>query len=358
MNTVGQGEPDRLEVVYYSQPVPRNLAVLTALGLVFDRVHFPGVYMPPTTLDEKPVIAEIQRIVGLGRQDPNTRQMLQCMDFATVRKHIPDFCVFSGEPGGVERFEPGVHEVVDELENMVFGPRPEGEIAIHTGPWVKGLPGPHDVLEFQVSAPDSITYPANALLFAARSGLPLINDVSGMPVPGFPEVDPKANARLLATILTMESVNLVLPKIAPLEPAALGDFREQLAPHLKPFRVAMLKLAKDLNAAIEAGASLTEVQKQAKFLVETEVYPKLAELDAAIKDPAKHWYRRMIDIAKAVPELAANFLTMPRSLAIAKFLGNAASVLGDTRDSQLSREQQTTRSGLYYLLKLRKAGKD
>jgi len=134
MHTVEQGDPDRLEVVYYSQPVPRNLAVLTVLGLVFDRVHFPGVYMPPTTLDEKPVIAEIQRIVALGHQDPNTRQMLQCMDFATVRKHIPDLCVFSGKPGGVEQFEPGVHEVVDELENMVFGPWPEGEIAIHTGP--------------------------------------------------------------------------------------------------------------------------------------------------------------------------------------------------------------------------------
>jgi hypothetical protein len=101
-------------------------------------------------------------------------------------------------------------------------PRPEGEIPERTDPWIKGLPGSGDQKEFQVSAPDSITYPANALVFAARHGLPLVNDVEGLPVPGVPG-DSKSNAKLLATILTMESVNLILPRLKPLEPAALRD---------------------------------------------------------------------------------------------------------------------------------------
>jgi hypothetical protein len=113
----------------------------------------------------------------------------------------------------METFEPGVHEVVDQLELMVFGPRPEGEIPARTGPWIKGFPGAGDQREFQISAPDSITYPANALVFAARNGLPLVNDVEGLPVPGIPG-DAKSNAKVLATILTMESVRLVLPKLA------------------------------------------------------------------------------------------------------------------------------------------------
>jgi hypothetical protein len=45
----------------------------------------------------------------------------------------------------------------------------------------------------------------------------------------------------------------------------------------------MLRLAKELNASIEAGTALAEVQKQAKFLVQTDVYPKLAELEAVPK---------------------------------------------------------------------------
>ena len=84
--------------------------------------------------------------------------------------------------------------------------------------------------------------------------------------------------------------------------------------------LAMLRLAKELNAAIQAGAPLAEIQKEAKFLVQTDVYPRLAELDAVIKNPARHWYRRVVDLARAAPELAANFATMPVHIALAKCL--------------------------------------
>jgi hypothetical protein len=45
-------------------------------------------------------------------------------------------------------------------------------------------------------------------------------------------------------------------------------------------------------------------------------------------------YRKAVDIAKAVPELALNFSTMPAHLAIAKFMAKAAGVLADIRDSK------------------------
>jgi len=354
MNAPEPDKPDLLEAVYYSQPVPRR-GVLSTLGLVFDKIYFPGVYMPPSGFDEKALIAEIQRISALNL--PHYNHLLECMGFALQHEHVSDLCIFPGKPGGFEIFEPGVYEVVDQLELMVFGPRPQGFIPDRSGPWIKGLRGSPDQQEFQISTPDSITYPANALLFAARNGLPLINDVEDLPVPGLPG-DAKSNAKLLATILTMESIRLVLPRLAPLEPKALRDFREELAPHLKPFRVAMLRLAKDLNGSIEAGATLVDVQKQAKFLVQTDVYPRLAELEAIVKNPTKHWSRRAVDIAKAVPELALNFSTMPAKLAIAKFLATAAGVLADMRDSEISTQDQLTRSGLYYLLKLRDAGRE
>jgi hypothetical protein len=346
--------PDYFEAVYYSNAVPRTLEALTTLGLVFDRIYFPAVYMPPSGFDEKAVAAEIERILKLHRRDPSDTQMLQCMAFAIHHKHLVDFCAFPGEPGGMEGFEPGAHEVVDKLEEMVFGARPEGQIPIHTGPWVKGLSG-DDPARYQVSAPDTITYPANALLFANRKQLPLINDVPGLPVPGIPG-DVKGNAKLLATILALESVALVLPKVKPLTPEALKDFREELSPYARPFRLAMLRLTKQLNAGIEHGATLPEVQKHAKFLVETEVFPNLAELEAVIQNPTKHWYRRAADLAKDAPEIAASFFTMPLHLAVAKLLAKLAGTLGDIRDDQVSKENLVTKSGLYYLLKLKGRG--
>ena len=251
----------------------------------------------------------------------------------------------------MERLEPGAHQVVDTLEEMVFGLRPEGIIPTYTSPWVKGLPG-DDEAKCLIIAPDTITYPANALLFAMRKQLPLINDVPWMPIPGIPG-EAKGNAKLLATILAMESVALVLPKIKPLTPEALKDFREELSPHVRPFRLAMLRLTKELNAAIEHGATFPEVQKQAKFLIHTDVFPKLADLDAVIQNPKKHWYRKAVDLAKEAPELAANFAKYRTPVALAKLLARFAETLRDVRDEQLSTEDQIARSGLYYLLKVK-----
>src|SRR5206468_507580 len=80
MNSPALDQPDILEAVYYSHAVPRNPEVLTNLGLIFDRVYFPGVYMPPPGFDRKALENEIQRIIAYlqGRLDPNTRQLLDC----------------------------------------------------------------------------------------------------------------------------------------------------------------------------------------------------------------------------------------------------------------------------------------
>jgi hypothetical protein len=146
---------------------------------------------------------------------------------------------------------------------------------------------------------------------------------------------------------------MVLPKIKPLPPEALKDFRGETAAYVTPFRLAMLRMAKTLNAAITSDMTLAEVQKEAKFLLETTVYPELKELEGAMNDPGKPWYRRAVDLARKAPELAANFITLPKNLAVAKLLGETAKVFADLRDEQLDREQRLNRGGLHYLLKLK-----
>jgi hypothetical protein len=141
VNAPEPNNPDFFEAVYYSNAVPRSLEALTMLALVFDRIYFPAVYMP-SGFDENGVVAEIERISKLSLRDPNTIQLLQCLGFALHYKHLADFCVFSADSRRLmERLEPGAYKVVDALEEMVFGPRPEGNIPIHSWTVGKGAPG-------------------------------------------------------------------------------------------------------------------------------------------------------------------------------------------------------------------------
>jgi hypothetical protein len=49
----GIDETLKLEAIYLTAPIPRNAAVLTVLGAVFDTVYFPGVHMPKSGYDPK-----------------------------------------------------------------------------------------------------------------------------------------------------------------------------------------------------------------------------------------------------------------------------------------------------------------
>lgn len=342
---------ETLEAVYYAAQVPTSLESLTLLGFLFDRVHFPGVYLPPPgSLDLPELEKEIQRILRLGFNDIETVQLMNCMAFAGKIDYVNDFCVFNGSPDSptVDALTP---QVQDALHQMIFGPHPENFIPTQEVDYSKELPGGNRRTA-QVAFPGWLQYPANALIYATKTKLPLINDDPNLPVPGIPG-NPKNNAKLLATILTIESVKLVLPKIRPLTPEELRDFRSETADLVKPFRLAMLRMAKDLNAAISSEMTLEEVQNHARFLIETSVYPELIELEKVVHDPAKPWYRRAVDLAKSAPEIITSFSALPTNMALAMLLGRIAGVLADLRDEQRDKEHKLSRTGLHFLLKLK-----
>ena len=67
----GIDETLRLEAVYLSTPIPRNLAVLTAMGAIFDKVYFPGVYLPKEGFDVGELDKEIARLKALPQDYHN-----------------------------------------------------------------------------------------------------------------------------------------------------------------------------------------------------------------------------------------------------------------------------------------------
>ncbi len=68
---------EKLEAVFYTSPIPHNLGILTFLGLVFDRVHFPNVCLPVDGFDPDEVVQEIERIEKLDLHDYDT-WLLNC----------------------------------------------------------------------------------------------------------------------------------------------------------------------------------------------------------------------------------------------------------------------------------------
>jgi hypothetical protein len=72
----------------------------------------------------------------------------------------------------------------------------------------------------------------------------------------------------------------------------VAELRAETHDDVRPFRRAMLRLSKELDAAIRANTSTAEIQKAARFLVETTVMPELQELREELEAPQRAWYRR------------------------------------------------------------------
>ena len=340
---------DNFNAVYYSQPFPSS-KTLTILSLIFDKIYFPGVYIPNSGIDKIETKKEIKRIISLGENNIETYQLISCMKLALYQKYLKDICVFTGKYGYMGILEDGAEEMTMRLEELIFDPPPPNFTPTPPMGFAKGLPGDK---ESAISGPSWISYPANAFIYSIKNGLPLINDNPTLLVPALGNFDAKNNAKLLSMILTIESIHMVLPNLKLLSPQEIMEFREQTKDYVKPFRLAMLKLSKDLNVAIKSDTNMKEVQKEAQFLVETTVYPELEELKEIIHDSSKPWYRRVVDLGQSTPELFSNFISMPTNLAIATLLAKISSTLADLRDEQLDKEHQMKRGGFYYLLKIK-----
>src|SRR5258708_35541292 len=94
---------ETLEAFYYPSQVPSSPESLTLLGFLFDRVHFPAVYLPPAgSLDLKELDKEIRRIAAFKFNDLESIQLRNYMVFAGRREYISDFCVFGPDPNGLQ----------------------------------------------------------------------------------------------------------------------------------------------------------------------------------------------------------------------------------------------------------------
>jgi hypothetical protein len=336
-----------LDVVYYPMQVPGSHAALTVLALAFDRIHFPGVYLPKVGFDEDATRAELQRLMKIGARRQEHLELMNIMAFALERRYVDDFCVFADSPdvriGSQER----VHEIATAIEEAIYGPPREGFIPAWAGGFLKKLPDG----EF-VSAPGWLPYPAHALLYAAEHKLPLVNDDPDMPVPAASSASVRNDAQALSAILTLQCVQMALPTIPVLAPRDLAEFRSDTRALVDPFRLAILELTPQLNAALASTSDPKEIQKAAEFVAESTVKPKVLELRESLARVSGPWYKRAIDLMRITPELLALTFALPKGAGIPAALARVFLELAGQEASALARHDNLTRSGMYYLLRI------
>jgi hypothetical protein len=337
-----------LDTVYYTGPMPQNLAVLTILGAVFDRVYFPGVYMPSAGFDQAELDKEIARIESLDIPRRPGDITLPMLKFIRHARTLDGFLCFTGDREKIFKDDRVPLQMVRGMYEAIHGPIPDGWEPDFPTNFTKGMPGSDECIIY----PGTYHYLVGSVLESARTGLPLVNDFPGIPIPGLDGSVPIDDAKVLASIIAIECTKLVLPQLPMLRPEDLMEFRAENQKTLRTFRRSMLSYAADLNKSI-ATIKRDELEHKTKFFVQTEVVPVMDELQASINAPSREWWKRGVDFVKVIPELAAACFTLDHSTAIAKILTTYAGQMFVEMTARGDRKEALKRSGLYYLLKLR-----
>jgi len=350
MATTGIDDALKLEAVYFSAPIPRNLAVLTILGAVFDKVYFPGVHIPKDGYDAAELDREIARLEALPPSGGfDTQLLIGILKLTRQAKALEGFCVFTADPDDpFGRKTPVPPAMLKAVVEAIYGqPRP-GFIPSFHGGHCKGLPGGEE----SVIYPGDVHYLARAIIESSNRRVPLLNDIPGLPIPGINDVAPADDAKLLAGILAVECTRIALPPTPLLRIDDLMEFRAENASLLRGFRRSMLRYAADLNDKIK-GLTREDFEAKTRFFIETEIVPSMDELNAVMNDPARPWHRRAIDALKIVPEIGGAFLAGGPAAALTKAVTASAAQFFVEVAAKGDKQEALKRSGLTYLLRLK-----
>lgn len=342
---------DTFEVVCYAHPTPKGLASLTLMGLLFDRVHFPGVYIP-RDLDLDVVGRELKRLEALpDAPDLDGLHMRACMRMALIRSHIDDFCIFTGDPkdvfGTVDEQTPALYE---KLRLTIFGPDPPGFTPFYIPGHHKGFPGHHDGL----GIPSALVYAANALIYAARNDLPIINEEPWLPVVEHGTSSDAQLEKALTAVAALEALRLVMPAVPIMRPESLREFRAVNADALKRFRFSMTRCSRELIAALRDGADENYVTDLAAKIADQDIRPTLEDLRTEYSRQGTSWYEDLANCGSAVASVASAYYA-PTASAAAVVALLAISPLLVGMQKEKDRKAELRNKPLFYLLSIEKA---
>jgi hypothetical protein len=163
------------------------------------------------------------------------------------------------------------------------------------------------------------------------------------------------SASQVASTLALKAVAMVLPATKAADSDTILEARERLRDHLPPFWSAMLKLSAELTQRLGDRATDKQLQLTTDDAVATIVRPALIDLVAKLEKERKLWFYRVLSpVAKGLRLVAGKPPTDLAGLVSSSLLVGADVGL-DVANQLRHIEALKQQSGLTYLLELHKA---
>jgi hypothetical protein len=337
------------DIVYYSFPVPTNPLTVSLLGILFDKVLLPGVYLPSSP--DKKLIAERFNFL-VKHYDPQDdmsaqREMLGTLQFVhNYYSELSDIFIPTGKSGCMGTLENETQPVVMQLEELIYGPpRPNFTPTPNLG---FNQPAGDD----QINAPSWISYPANAFVYSKKKNLPLLSDSTFFPFPNNVVALPEQDAKALASYLMAASFSLILPRIRPLKAEEILEIREKMKNDISVFKAAMLSGVNEYINLLGDSPTQEQLERQAKFIAQAYIYPKVEQLRIKFESPKSIVMKKFVDFSLEAPELALNF-QKPEDMpwGIIKVLSNVTAKIKEGLEQYREQSKNESISGLSLLLK-------
>lgn len=229
---------------------------------------------------------------------------IACLLFDKVVCHLPIANMACGGGAGFSDFfsdDPLVEEGVIELREEYLISEVEADFS-------EGMPWGTDE-EFNRYFCLNVT--AMALRCCGSEGYVPVTDSPDVSIPAcyVDKIETKRASYLQAGTTAMQSLDLLIPAFATLQPEEILEVRERLRNELEPFRLAMLSLAPKVRSGITDGSSLEEVRKEAKYIAETSILPALGELERRLSlENGVFWRRLLQTTIGAAPRIALSWL--------------------------------------------------
>lgn len=185
------------------------------------------------------------------------------------------------------------------------------------------------------------------------SNLVPVTDDPAWPVPAsmLENLDLLRFSHLQASALAIQSLEIALPPIADIPDADILKAREELREQLVPFRRAMLALSPAVRSGLGSEATLLDIHREAKYIVDTQVAPALGELrDRLAKERGKFWRRLLLKGGAVVPQFILNWTTKGALSAAVNAVGSAKDLTLDLIDRENLLASLKSQGGLGYLL--------
>ncbi len=337
----------KFEGVFCSGFLIPDQAMITALSLIFEKVHFLNQLEYVIELSKKytisaPAFIENQEI-KITPTDPATKEEPLYSLSLRQKRTVYNYLYFS------DQFF---------MNNALLFPKvfccsllAKGEI-LSAKLIEKGVKGRLNLYEVKRN-PLVVSVGGQGELkrLISEGKIPIVGGI--VPIKSS-EIDKDFSATQIATALAIKSIAMILPGTKEADSETILEAREKLKDHLPPFWASMLKLSAELSERLNPKEDEIKLQREVDYAVSTIIRPALIELVNKMEKERKQWFYKILSpLVKGLRIIVGNPSGDLASL-ISSSLTLGANASLDIVKQLRKVEALKQNSGLTYIIELHK----